>query len=303
MSVKMKEKIMSNLSITQYVNNDIILKNIQDVLKDRTPQFITSVVSLVNSSDALKEADKKSVLGACLTAASLNLPINQNLGYAYIIPYKDNKKGVTVAQFQMGYKGYIQLAMRSGQFQTLNVTDVREGELKEVDRLSGEMKFEWATEKRDSLPVVGYVGYFRLINGFEKKLYMTSEELKKHGVRFSSSYKRGYGLWKDDFDAMAKKTVIKLLLSKYAPMNTEMTQAQEADQALVTDNGYEYIDNQKLTPEEEADIKEKERIKKFITEAKTLKNLEACNTAVYDSTDQELIDMYEARVKELEGKK
>ena len=147
-----------DLTITQYVNQDSVANNIQQVLKDRTPQFITSIVSLVNSNEKLKACDKKSVLGACLVAASLDLPINQNLGFAFIIPYKDQ------AQFQMGYKGYIQLAMRSGQFKTINVTDVKEGEIKGNNRLSGEIEFEWIAEsEREKVKTVGFVAYIKFI--------------------------------------------------------------------------------------------------------------------------------------------
>ncbi len=276
------------LSIIQYINNDTVKKNIEAVLGERTPQFITSVVSLVNSSEALKAADKKSVMGACLTAAALNLPINQNLGFAFIIPYKNNKEGITVAQFQMGYKGFIQLAMRSGQFKTINVSDVKKGELKGINRLSGEIDFAWLPDlDREKAETIGFVAYIRLTNGFEKSLYMTAEELKQHGIKFSQSMKRGYGLWKDDFDAMAKKTVIKLLLSKYAPMDSDMAKAQEADQAIIKDS-YRYVDNLPESSETIANGKEKARILKFIEEAKTDKELEECYPAVQDANDEEI---------------
>src|SRR5258708_15431511 len=276
------------LSIIQYINNDTVKKNIEAVLGERTPQFITSVVSLVNSSEALKAADKKSVMGACLTAAALNLPINQNLGFAFIIPYKNNKEGSTVAKCQMGYKGFIQLAMRSGQFKTINVSDVKKGELKGINRLSGEIDFAWLPDlDREKAETIGFVAYIRLTNGFEKSLYMTAEELKQHGIKFSQSMKRGYGLWKDDFDAMAKKTVIKLLLSKYAPMDSDMAKAQEADQAIIKDS-YRYVDNLPESSETIANGKEKARILKFIEEAKTDKELEECYPAVQDANDEEI---------------
>ena len=289
------------LSITDYINQDAIYKNIQSVLKDRTPQFITSVVSLTNANAALKEADKKSLLGACLTAAALNLPIAQSLGFAFIIPYKDRKSNTTVAQFQMGYKGFIQLAMNSGKFKTMNVSDVKEGEIKGIDRLSGEIGFEWADEGRDKLKTIGYVAYMKLINGFEKSFYMTVEELKEHGVRFSQTMKKGHGLWLEDFDSMAKKTVIKLLLSKYAPMTNEMARAHESDQAIITDEGYKYIDNRKETPEEIANEKEKKRVLEFIEKAKDLKQLANVQTAVQEWQDEEISKAYEDKAGSLEG--
>lgn len=291
---------MNDLTITQYINQDSILGNIKSVLKERTPQFITSVVSLVNTNEKLAEADRKSVLNACLIAASLNLPINQNLGYAYIIPYKDTKSGVTYAQYQMGYKGFIQLAMRSNQFQTLNVTDVREGEILGVNHLSGEIEFKWAIEGREGLKTVGFVAYLKLINGFEKSFYMTTEQLKQHGLKFSQTFKRGFGLWKDDFDSMAKKTTLKLLLSKYAPMNTEMAKAVESDQALIKDEGIEYVDNKPTLPEDTANEKEKARVLKHIKESKDMTELELCTEAVTDFDDEELNLAYLAKLNEFD---
>ncbi|MEK9207692.1 MAG: recombinase RecT [Patescibacteria group bacterium] len=274
-------------SIVEYMGQEAVSKNIQETLGKKTPQFIASVTSLVNANEVLRNAEKKSVMLACLTAAALDLPINQNLGFAYIIPYK-NKKGDVVAQFQMGWKGFVQLAMRSGQFETINVSDVRAGEIGDEsrNRLTGEIIFTWEKDekKRAMLPVIGFVAYMRLINGFKKMLYMTSQELDKHGNRYSQSMKKGYGLWKDDFDAMASKTVIKLLLSKYAPMTVEMQRATLADQAVVGDNDYdhEYVDNETPTAGEIANHKEQERILIAIKEAKNLKDLEECRDAVGD---------------------
>jgi len=291
------------MSIAEYVGKEAVSGNIQQVLKEKTAQFIASVTSLVNANEALREADNKSILLACLTASSLDLPINQNLGFAYIIPYKNNSKEVsrdengkevvvwkqqTVAQFQMGYKGFVQLAMRSGQFKTINVTEVKEGEIISNNLLTGEIKFEWAPD-RDGKKTVGYVAFMQLINGFEKMLYMTNEQLKAHGVKFSKSFKFGGGLWKDDFDSMAKKTVLKLLLSKYAPMTIDMQKAQEADQAIVKDDGYEYPDNDSRVPvdhEEVSDQKEKERVIKHINGAKTIKVLEECKEALTEETKE-----------------
>lgn len=288
---------MNDLSITEYLTKDEINTNIKSVLKERTPQFITSVISLVKTNEALALADRKSLLNACLIAASLNLPVNQNLGFAYIIPYKDSKSGVTYAQFQMGYKGFIQLAQRSGQFQTINVTDIREGEIKGIDHLSGQIEFQWITENRESANIVGYVAYLKLINGFEKSFYMTNQQLKQHGIKFSKSFKKGFGLWKDDFDVMAKKTVIKLLLSKYAPMTVDMAKATEADQALITDDGYQYPDNKKVNPEEEAAAKERNRIKEHIKNSKSENELMLCDIAI--NRDDELIELFNAKRLEL----
>lgn len=235
---------MENTSIITYLNQETVLENIRNTVGDRTPQFITSVASLVNSNPKLLECDRKSLLSACLVATALDLPINQNLGFAYIIPY------VGKAQFQLGYKGFIQLAQRSGQFKTINATDVREGELVSINRLTGEIEFDWKDD-RSGLQTIGYVAYMELLNGFSKSLYMTLDELKRHATKYSKSYVSGNGtnLWKDDFDVMAKKTVVKLLLSRYAPMSTQMQTAQIADQAVIENDAYDYVDNY---PEPEA---------------------------------------------------
>jgi recombination protein RecT len=281
------------------MNKEAVKGNIQDTLGKKTAQFVASVASLVNSNSALAECEQRSILSACLIAATLDLPINQNLGFAYIIPY-NSKNGPKVAQFQMGYKGFIQLAMRSGQFKTINVTDVREGELKGNNRLTGEMTFDWLEKEREKAPVIGYVAYMELVNGFRKQLYMSAEDLKKHGMRFSQSMKRGYGLWKDDFDSMAVKTVIKLLLSKYAPMTVDMQKAQLADQAIsIGDEGYQYPDNQPVDAKDVANDKERERILAHIKDAKTVEELEQCREAAEDFPDASVLNVFGQRFDEL----
>lgn len=284
----------NDITVKSFINSPAVKDRIKDNLQDRAPQFIVSLLSAINTNEALAKCDPKSVLNAAMTAASLNLPINQNLGFSYMIPYKG------VAQLQLGYKAFIQLAQRSGQFKTINVSDVREGEITHIDRLTGEIIFEWK-EDRLKLPIVGYVGYMELINGFRKTLYMTKEELQAHGMRFSQTMKSGYGLWKTDFDAMASKTVIKLLLSKYAPLTTDMQTATLADQSIVKgDNEFEYVDN---TPELSSDVakeKEKARLQKHIEASKTVKELEEISDYI---VDQEIQGLYDNRLKELAVKK
>lgn len=231
-------------------NNFIANPRTQDylttVLAEKKASFVNNITALVSNNAALQVCRPDTLMFASLKATALDLPLDQNLGFAYVLPYKDNKTGVTSAQFQMGYKGFVQLALRTGQFKTLNATDVREGELVGKDFVTGELTFKEA-ENRESLPVIGYVGYFKLLNGFEKYLYMTMAEMKAHALRFSQTYKKGYGLWADEsmFDSMAKKTVIKLLISKYAPLSVEMRDAIKADQAVMQKpEEYDYVDNQ-----------------------------------------------------------
>lgn len=240
----------SNLSVVQYVKADAVTKRVNELLGKRAPQFVTSLVTAVNENTKLATCEPQSVLNAALTAASMDLPINQNLGFAYLIPYK-NKTG-EVCQFQMGYKGFIQLAQRSGYYKTINVTEVKEGEISNRDRLSGEIEFDWIddTAERENAKTIGFVAYFKLLNGFEKSLYMTVEETEAHAQKYSKNYaKWNSGLWKDDFDAMSKKTALKLLISKYGPLNTQLQEALAKDQAIVDEEGVEYPDNPKNKPE------------------------------------------------------
>lgn len=242
------------------MRSESVQKYIESLLGDRTGQFVTSVMSAVNANPMLKSCTPTSVLSAAITAASMDLPINANLGFAYIVPYNNKVKDEEgkdrwemQAQFQMGYKGFIQLAQRSGQFKRINAAEVKEGELASSDRLSGELTFEWIEdeEKRNKAKTIGYVGYFRMLNGFEKEYYMTIDEMKKHAKKYSQSYKKGYGLWVDEFDVMAKKTVLKLLVSKYGALSTSLQKAVLADQAAVEEDGYKYLDNTPEPPKED----------------------------------------------------
>lgn len=215
-------------------SQESVRKKFEEMLGKRAPQFITSVLQIISSNEMLKAADPMSVYNAAAVAATLDLPLNNSLGFAYIVPY--NSKDGCKAQFQVGYKAFIQLAQRSGQFKTINATDVHDGEIKRFNRLTGEIEFEWlSTEAREKAKVIGYVSYFKLLNGFDKSLYMTVEELQAHGKNFSQTFKKGFGLWKDNFEAMAMKTVLKLLLSKYAPLSIEMQKAVITDQAFIND--------------------------------------------------------------------
>ena len=246
-------------------NSDLMLPKTQSylnsVLGNEKNSFVNNIVALVSSNVKLQECETPTIMFAALKATALKLPLDPNLGYAFIIPFRDNKNNVTVATFQIGAKGFVQLAMRSGQFKTVNVTDVRDGEIIKTDRLTGEITFDWK-DNRDELPIIGYVAYMKLINGFEKSMYMTSNEIAKHGQKFSKTYK--FGLWQSDFSSMAEKTVLKRLLSKYAPLSVDMQNAIRADQAVIDESGEKYLDS----PENEASEKAT-NIFKSALEAKT----------------------------------
>ncbi|MBO8169319.1 MAG: recombinase RecT [Thermoanaerobacteraceae bacterium] len=230
-------------------------KRFEEVLGKRAPGFISSLINLVNGNTNLQECIPQTVIASAAVAATLDLPIDPNLGFAYIVPYK--VKGVAKAQFQMGYKGFIQLAMRTGQYKTINAAEVYEGEIKSHNRITGEIEFDFDNKQSDK--IIGYVAYFKLLNGFEKYLYMTVEEIEAHAKRYSKSYNSSSSPWKTDFHSMALKTVIKRLLSKYGILSIEMQTAVKVDQAVINqvdDNGnfdYDYVDTEaREIPDEEA---------------------------------------------------
>lgn len=237
--------------INVLIHDEGFIKKAQDTLGNGTQQFMSSILSLVNSDKLLASCNSYELYNCCLMAAALKLPFNKDLGHAWIIPFGGHP------QLQIGWKGFVQLAQRSGQFRTINCTDVKEGEIKNIDRLSGEIEFEWAQNDKERLEkeTIGYVAYFELLNGFRKTLYMTKSELEAHAKKYSQTYKRGGGIWKDNFDAMAKKTVIKLILNRYAPLSVDMQKAIELDQS---DANGQYIDNKPVLDIEEAELGESE---------------------------------------------
>ncbi len=243
------------ITIREYISAPQVQKKMQDMFTDKRllDGFVQSVISLAGSDDLLATAEPRSVFNACLQAASMNLPINKNLGFAHIIGYKNNKKGITEAQFQIGAKGLKQLAQRTGQYLVINDTDVREGELAKRDRMTGEIEFTWIEDdaEREAKPIVGYLCYFKLKSGFSSTLFMTLEQIKEHAKKYSQTYKRGYGPWVDNFDAMCRKTVIKLNINRNGPMSTEVQRAMEVDQAVIHDDGtLDYIDGEVVEPED-----------------------------------------------------
>lgn len=274
------------------IRGDKMQKMFEERLGKRAGQFTTSLISVVNNSKAIAECEPMTVIQAALTAASMDLPINQNLGFAYIVPYNNRQKGIKEAQFQMGWKGFIQLAQRSGTFKTINATDVREGELVGRDRMTGELKFEWQEddEIRSQLPIIGYLAYFELLNGFRKSLYMTKAEVEAHATRYSQAYrsKGGGGFktpWETDFDLMSQKTVLKLLLSKYAPLSTEMQEAIASDQSVDDGSERRYVDND-LASEVKADEDTKAAIIEANTEEDTAPEVEEAEPITKEKVEE-----------------
>lgn len=229
--------------LKQMLGSMSVKNRFADILKEKAPAFISSIVSAVNSNPQLQQAEPMSTINAAVISAVLDLPINSSLGFSYIVPFYDSKSRTVKSQFQIGYKGIQQLALRSGQYKTINVTEVYEGEIKSENRFTGEYEFGEKTSDR----VVGYMAYFKLINGFEKYLYMTKAAAEAHGKKYSQTFKKGFGLWSTEFDLMAKKTVIKMLLTRYGILSVEMQRAQIFDQAIIKSDLTE-------TPIEEAEI-------------------------------------------------
>lgn len=264
----------------------------KELLGKRSSSFCTSVLQIVASNPMLSKADASSIYQAAAVAATLDLPLNDNLGFAYIVPYNNKQPDgtfKTVAQFQMGYKGFIQLAQRSGQFKSIYASPIYKGQIVNENPLEG-YEFDF-TQKSDVL--VGYAAKFKLLNGYEATLYMSIDQLKKHGSKYSKTFSNKGGLWNTDFDAMASKTVLKLLLSKFAPLSIDMQRAVITDQALVNDADtvdVTYIDND----EPEID-KEAERIALLIKDATTIEQLLKIQPHVKEAQ----AELYENKFSEL----
>ena len=249
-----EEKKATGLKLfNQTITSVATQKYLADVLGERKASFVNNLTALVANNAMLQECEPYTLMFAAMKATALNLPLDNSLGLAYVLPYKDNKKGITVAQFQLGYKGVKQLALRSGSFATIpNATDVREGELISRNRLTGECKFNFIedAEEREKKPVIGFVSYFKLLNGAESTFYMSNAEMEKHALRYSQTYRstnpkvKAASKWTTDFNDMACKTVVKLNLSKNAPLSVEMQDALKADQSIMFERDkYEYLDN------------------------------------------------------------
>lgn len=227
-----------------------------DLLGKRAPQFISSLVSLVNADANMQQAFYEApmtVIQSALKAASFDLPIDQNLGYAYIVPFKNSKKEADgtwtkrmEASFILGWKGMHQLALRTGAYKTINVIDIREGELKSYNRLTEEVEIDFVEdeEKREELKVIGYVGYYRLINGAEKTIYMTVKQIENHEKKNRKGDYMGKG-WRDDFDAMARKTVYRRLIGKWGVMSIDY---QSHDDAMALANQMQEEHNLEYAP-------------------------------------------------------
>ena len=281
--------------------------NVQNKIKElvgkNAATFATSVMQIANSNAMLKTADPMSIFNAACMAATLNLPLQNGLGFAYIVPFRNNKEKKTEAQFQIGYKGFIQLAQRSGQFKRLVALPVYKKQLIKKDFING-FEFDWEQEPEEGELPIGYYAYFKLVNDFSAELYMTHEEINAHAKKYSQTYrtyldKKAKGqwaqsVWAENFEAMALKTVIKLLLSKQAPLSVEMQQAVLADQAVVKDvenQEFNYTDNiQEAEFLAVVDETTFEQCKQSIANGETTLQ-ELCDSGAYEFSQEQIAEL------------
>lgn len=250
--IQKQEKPQSSLvQFKNLLNSEGIKNKFEEALGKKAPMFASNLVTIVSTNPELQKCEHLSIISSALMATSMDLPITPGLGIAAIIPYWDNKKKEMKASMQIMKKGFIQLAQRTGLFRKINATEVYEGELVKHDRFTGDMVFDSIKKKSDR--IIGYMSYFKLVNGFENYYYMSLEDLEKHARMYSKSYIKGYGKWADKegsgFHQMCLKTVVKLNLSGYAPLSTDINLQKSViyDQSEVKDlegEDYEYFDNE-----------------------------------------------------------
>jgi recombination protein RecT len=245
-------KRQQKTSLTAYLTNDAVKNQINNVIGGKNgSRFVSSIISAVQVNPALQKCTNTSILSAALLGESLKLSPSPQLGQYYMVPFNNNKKGYKEAQFQLGYKGYIQLAIRSGQYKKLNVLAIKEGELVRFDPLNEEIEVNLIDdeEAREETETIGYYAMFEYTNGFKKAMYWSKKKMEAHALKYSKGYqaKKGCTFWEKDFDAMAYKTMLRQLISKWGIMSIDMLSAMDADMAVIHEDGtkdYVDIDNE-----------------------------------------------------------
>lgn len=235
-------KKTQKLGLTAYLTRDAVKDQINKVVGGKDGQrFISAIISATNTNPALQGCTNQSILSGALLGESLKLSPSPQLGHYYLVPFNDKNEG-KVAQFQLGYKGYIQLAIRSGQYKKLNVMAIKEGELEYFDPLNEEIKINLRVDnwdEREATPTIGYYAFFELTNGFRKALYWSKAQMESHALKYSPGYKakKGYTFWEKNFDGMAYKTMLRQLISKWGIMSIELQNAFEGDMAVINEDG------------------------------------------------------------------
>ena len=231
---------------TAYLTADAVKEQINKVVGSKNgTRFISSIVSAVNNNTMLQECTNSSILSGALLGESLNLSPSPQLGQYYLVPFKDKNKGTTLAQFVLGYKGYLQLAIRSGQYKKINVLSIKEGELVRYDPLSEEIEVNLIEdeEEREKAPTIGYYAMFEYTNGFKKAMYWSKAKMEAHAIKYSAGYaadkRKGnqYTFWSKDFDGMAYKTMLRQLISKWGIMSIDLVTAIDSDMAVINSDG------------------------------------------------------------------
>ena len=234
--------------LTAYLTNDAVKRQINNVVGGKNgDRFIASIVSAVQVNSDLQECTNPSILSAALLGESLKLSPSPQLGQYYMVPFRNNKKGCKEAQFQLGYKGYIQLAIRSGQYKKLNVLAIKDVELVRFDPLNEEIEVNLIDDEevREEAKTIGYYAMFEYTNGFRKAMYWSKKKMEAHALKYSKGYaaKKGYTFWEKDFDGMAYKTMLRQLISKWGIMSIDMQNAMESDMAVIHEDGTkDYVD-------------------------------------------------------------
>ncbi len=252
-------KSKRNTSLAAYLTQEAVKNQISNIVGGRSQRFISAIVSAVNTNPQLQECTNQSIVSGALLGESLNLSPSPQLGQYYLVPFNDRNKG-KVAQFQLGYKGYIQLAIRSGQYKKLNVLAIKKGELVKFDPLNEEIEVNLMQneEERENAETIGYYAMFEYTNGFRKAIYWSKAKMEAHAMRYSMGYraKKGYTFWEKDFDAMAYKTMLRQLISKWGIMSVDMVNAFENDMAVLNEDGSKFYIDTDETEEAVEEIEE-----------------------------------------------
>lgn len=261
-----QSKGKQRLGLTAYLTQDAVKNQINNVVGGKDGQkFIASVVSAVQANPQLQECSNSSILSAALLGSSLNLTPSPQLGQYYMVPFNNSKQGIKEAQFQLGYKGYIQLAIRSGYYKKLNVLPIKEGELIRFDPLDEEIEVQLIDDEdaREKAPTIGYYATFTYSNGFKKAIYWSKAKMQSHAEKYSQGYQRdlkngtSFTFWSKNFDDMACKTMLRHLISRWGIMSTELQTAYENDMAVIHEDGTKsFVDTEEApalaAPEETA---------------------------------------------------
>lgn len=265
---------------TAYLTQDAVKNQINSVIGGKDGQkFISAIVSAVNNNPTLSECTNSSILSGALLGYSLDLSPSPQLGQYYLVPFNDRNRNIKVAQFQLGYKGYIQLAIRSGQYKKINVLAIKEGELIRFDPLNEEIEVNLIDDelKRENAKTLGYYAMFEYTNGFRKALYWSKEKMEAHAIKYSQSYandrKKGtsWTFWSKDFDSMAYKTMLRQLISKWGIMSIDMQNALDNDMAVINADGTKtYVDNEEpfISEDKTIDVETKEVDAELVTDEK-----------------------------------